>query len=99
MALVKSLTLQTQITSGSGTNRVASWSGSDQYSVLVVPASVSQVERAQLAGQIVTHTAVIPRGLALTPNGHRFVDGSDVYRVVGVTDTPRETVALLELQS
>lgn len=95
--LVESLTLQTKSETGSGTQRVESWTDDSAYRVTITPASNQQVERGQLTGERVTHTGIAPRGLNLTPNGHRFKSGTTIYRIVGVTDTPKGTVLSLEV--
>lgn len=97
--LIRSLTLQTKTETDNGLESVVTWVDGSEYRVTVAPAGTAALERAQLRSESVTHTALAPRGLALTTDGHRFKDGSTVYRVVEVTDTPRATVLSLEVQS
>lgn len=97
--LVKSLTLQTKTTTDDGLGEVTSWTDGSAYRVTVAPAGVAQIERAQLRSELVTHTGLAPRGLDLQPGDHRFKDGSTIYRIVEVQDTPRATVIGLEAQS
>lgn len=97
--LVKSLTLQTRSTTDDGLGEVTTWTDGSAYRVTVSPAGVGQLQRAQLLSEVVTHTALAPRGLGLTPSDHRFKDGTTVYRIVEVTDTPRASVVALEVQS
>jgi len=97
--LATTLTLQTRTVTGSGTERAATWTDGSDYRLEVAPAGKAALERAQLMAERVTHTALAPRGLALSTDGHRFKSGSTIYRIVEVVDTPRKTVVSLEVLS
>lgn len=94
--LATSAVLQTASTSDNGLEEVTSWSDGSTYRVTILPASTSLIERAGLRDDVVTHQAIVPRGLSLSPQTHRFKVGTQIYRIVEVTDTPFKTVVALE---
>ena len=93
---MRSLTLQTATTTDNGLQVVTSWAGGTAINVTLVPATKSDIELAGLRGERVTHTALVPTGVAVTTTKHRFLDGSTVYRVASVVTAPKHTVCVLE---
>ena len=98
-ALAASLTLQTATLSDNGLERARVWAGGTATTVQLMPASRSDVELAGLRGERVTHTAIVPYGVTVTTDLHRFLDGTTVYRVASVAATPKNLVCVLEATS
>lgn len=94
--LQRLLTLQTAALADDGLQVKPTWTGGTPVSVTLTPATKSDVEKAGLRGERVTHMALVPFGVAVKTTVHRFLDGSTVYRVVDVVQTPKFVVCGLE---
>jgi len=93
---VVNATVQTAVTTDNGLEEVVTWSDGTNVRLSLQPASTALIQRAGLLDDVVTHQAILPRGLSLVPSVNRILVGSDVYRIVEVTPTPFDTIALLE---
>ena len=94
--LQRSLTLQTASLADDGIQVKPTWSGGTSVSVTLTPATKSDVEKAGLRGERVTHMALVPFGVSVLTTKNRFLDGTTVYRVVDVVQTPKFVVCGLE---
>ena len=97
--MVRNLTLQTATATDDGLENKRSWADSGSHVVTLVPATASELRRAELLGQAITHTAFVPKGLSLSTHNHRFEDeaAGQYLRLVIVNNAPMRDVVWLEL--
>lgn len=89
------LTLEAATTTDDGLEAKPAWVTAGTLTAEVAPASMAQQQFAGAQAQAVTHTALIPIGVALDPRKHRFKSGGTQYDLISVTSTPRGIVAQL----
>jgi len=94
-SVTRSLTLETATATDDGLEAKPTWTTTRTLTVELAPASMAQQQLAGANGQAVTHTALVPVGVALDPRKHRFTAGGAQYDLVSVTSTPRGVVAQL----
>jgi hypothetical protein len=98
-ALQKTMRLQTASTTDDGLQHKRVWIDSGNVTLTLLPASKTDVELAGLRGERVTHSALVPTGVAITTNAHRFMDGATVYRIASAVYAPRGLSCVLEATS
>ena len=92
----KALTVERLTLTDDGLSTVQSWSADGSTQTVFLPASKSMLERAGLLGVRATHVLLVPRGLEVTADTTRFVDGSTTYLARSVEDGPSKSTVFVE---
>lgn len=98
-SLNKTLSLQTATLADDGLQVKPTWATTSTVDAPLIPASRQDSQLAGMRGERVTHMVLVPVGLSLQVDKHRFLDGTRVYRIVSVTEAPKHSVCMLEAMS
>jgi hypothetical protein len=92
----KALTVERLTLVDDGLSSVQTWTADGSTQSVFLPASKSMLERAGLLGVRATHVLLVPRGLTVTPDTTRFVDGATTYLARSVEDGPSKSTVFVE---